>query len=259
MREPIQYTVENKNGVHEYSDSFEINDWVLIRINILHPIKERNFLTSILKRISCQDGDIKFDDSSNDYSGQCSTIHHPCGLHRDVFIKNTKDLKFELIENSKIAVMLLFKKKYVVHSYFPPSDYDYYTPPTPRLLEVDFEQEVKFEKRKKIIFEVERINGVVKFTPEKLDVNKIISLIRTTSSNEKTNNDVPFKHNGVLHETNKYLSAYGFPQYIRDTPVGKLDIKDISEFNFDEIPDNIKLTVELFEHQPINIKRTLKP
>lgn len=117
-REPIQYTIENKNGVHEYSDSFEVNDTVKIRINILHPVAERNWLTSIVKNISIKGEKVPFDDSGNSVSGQCSTVND---LRYEVFVNNTNDLKFELIENSKIAIMLLFKQKYVVYDYFPPT------------------------------------------------------------------------------------------------------------------------------------------
>ena len=121
MREPIQYTVENKNGVYEYSDSFEINDTVKIRINILHPLGERNPLTYIVKNISIKGEKVPFDDSGSASSGQCSTVND---LRIPVFIKNTEDLKFELIhENSKIAIMLLFKEH-------EPPEYDYYAPPT---------------------------------------------------------------------------------------------------------------------------------
>jgi len=110
-----------------------------------------------------------------------------------------------------------------------------------------------------IKFEVERIDGLIKFTPEKLDVNMVIGLVRTTSSDEKTSNKISFKYKDKLYNPKEYLDPYGFPQYINSFPIynGGEYIKDISEFNFDEVPDNIKLKVELFEHQPINTKRIL--
>lgn len=117
-RQPIKYTVENKNGVHEYSDSFEINDRVkILRVIIMHPVGERNPITYIVKKISNKDKNLKFDDSSTASSGQCSTVNH---FDIDEFISHTNDLKFELIENSKIQVHLLFKER-------EPIQYDYPT------------------------------------------------------------------------------------------------------------------------------------
>ena len=110
-----------------------------------------------------------------------------------------------------------------------------------------------------IQFQVERIDGLIKFTPEKLEVYKFISLVRTTSSNKETSNEIAFKYNDKLYSPKQYLDPYGFPQYINHFPFYNKGeyVKDISEFNFDEIPENIKLTVQLFEHQPINTKRIL--
>lgn len=116
-KEPIKYTIQNKNGIYEYSDSFEINDTVTIRIIILHPIRERNPLTDIVKRSSIEGNDIFFDDSGSTCSGYVSTVND---LRNPVFIKNTNDLKFELIENSKIQIMLLYNKLPPLESMYEP-------------------------------------------------------------------------------------------------------------------------------------------
>lgn len=104
MKKPIKYTIENIDGKYHVSDSFDVNDKIkMIRIIIKHPIYERNPLTSIVKSISNKEKNIPFDDRNNDYSGQCSTI---TTMPVDEFINNTGDLRFELIENSKIELYI---------------------------------------------------------------------------------------------------------------------------------------------------------
>lgn len=102
MKSPIKYTIENIDGKHHVSDSFEINDKIeLIRIIIKHPIYERNPITRIIKNISNKEQNIHFDDSQNSWNGQCSTI---TDLKVDEFVNNTNDIKFKLLENSKIEL-----------------------------------------------------------------------------------------------------------------------------------------------------------
>lgn len=102
MNPPIKYTIENIDGKHYVSDSFDVNEKInAIRIIIKHPIYERNPLTNIVKKISNKYKNIPFDDSWNSCNSQCSTITQ---LYVDEFINNTSDLIFELIENSKIEL-----------------------------------------------------------------------------------------------------------------------------------------------------------
>ncbi len=119
------------------------------------------------------------------------------------------------------------------------------------------------ETVEKIQFEVENIKGVLKYTPEKLDVNKVIGLVRITSSDEKKDNLIVFDCHGKQYNTHKQLSAYGLPHYVCDfilynenSSSGVL-VNNINEFEFVILPETIKLTVELFEHQKINTSRKL--
>ncbi len=247
--EPIIYTVENKNGIHEYSDSFEVNDTVKIRIIILHPVIERNPLMDIVKNISNKDKNIPFDNSATAVFGYCSTIND---LPVNEFLNNTNDLKFELIENSKIAVMLLFK-------HHEPPLRNWATPTSPTMPIYEFNQEQKFEPTPRWEFEIERIDGATKFTPEKLELNKTIGFVRTTSIENKVIDFIPFKYKGETYNPEIRLDPYGNPNYTNEFRIygDGLFIDNISEFNFDEVPDRIKLKVELFEHKPFKI--ILKP
>ena len=109
FKKPIEYIVENKNGVHEYLGSFVIDDTIrIIRIIILHPVGGRNPIMDIVKKISNKDKNIPFNNSGTDYCGWCSTVND---LYVNEFLNSTNDLKFELIENSKIRVILIYKRK----------------------------------------------------------------------------------------------------------------------------------------------------
>ena len=102
----VTYSVSNKNNIYSCSSSFEINDRIKILVMIIeHPIKQINLITDIVKQISNNGRNIKFDNHSTDWSGQCSEIHR---LFINEFIKNTNDLVFKMIDNSKITVQLHF-------------------------------------------------------------------------------------------------------------------------------------------------------
>lgn len=126
MKLPIKYTVENINGVHSVSDSFDVNDKIkLIRIIIKNPINERNPITSIIKNISNKEKNIHFNDSQNDWNGHCSTL---TDLRVDEYINNTNDFKFELIENSKIELSIFTEYEETnanLESYYMPDNLNF--------------------------------------------------------------------------------------------------------------------------------------
>lgn len=100
----IKYTIENKNGVYEYSDSFEINNTTsLIRIQTEPSIQ----LRKKLKQVFIKQKDINYlsFDSANSYP------QYIIDIPITEFLNNTGDLTFKLIENSKIEVWIFISIK----------------------------------------------------------------------------------------------------------------------------------------------------
>ena len=106
---PIKYTVENKDGVYEYSDSFDINRTTsLIRIQTLYPIKntfEDNPMY-LIKRFFVNDTEVMV----KYFVGTGGEFVVILDIPLEKFLNSTNDLKFELIENSKIEVILFLKR-----------------------------------------------------------------------------------------------------------------------------------------------------
>jgi hypothetical protein len=99
---PIKFTVKNKNGIYEFSDSLNIGRTAsFIRVQTEEP----NQIRDILKSVFIKDKEIKIKEViSVYYSPVCIDL---CSEH---FINSTNDLKFDLNEGSKIEVLLDFKK-----------------------------------------------------------------------------------------------------------------------------------------------------
>ncbi len=99
----VKITIENKNGIYTKSDLVEINKEVsLIRIIRLEPIKDgsNNNVKDVVEDFHIS-GEWVF------LEKQISAYNYPVNSIDIVyynFIKNTDDLIFKLVENSKIAV-----------------------------------------------------------------------------------------------------------------------------------------------------------
>ncbi|MBK7362918.1 MAG: hypothetical protein IPJ01_11520 [Micavibrio sp.] len=106
-----------------------------------------------------------------------------------------------------------------------------------------------------IEFLIENIDGVIKFTPDNIQVNKKIGLIRAFDIDEKKYIDISFNFNGFLFK--RGIDAYGGQCSIQYFYNFNYLVKDIKEFEFINVPENVKLKVQLFEHQPINTSRKL--
>lgn len=99
---PIIYTIENKNGVYEYSNSFEINgNTSLIRLKTEKHIP----LRKICKKVLIKGKDINFlrYDSANSYPSYIIDIPIT------EFFNRTDDLTVELDVNSKIEVTIFLE------------------------------------------------------------------------------------------------------------------------------------------------------
>lgn len=99
---PIKFTVKNKNGIYEFSDSLNIGRTTsFIRVQSEEP----NQIRDILKSVFIKDKEIKIKEVFSEYySPTC------IDLYSEHFINSTNDLKFDLNEGSKIEVLLAFKK-----------------------------------------------------------------------------------------------------------------------------------------------------
>jgi hypothetical protein len=106
---PVQYTIENKNGVYEYSDSFEVNGTTsLIRIKVLEKGANSNdWVEQIVKKFLIKGNNFDF----SNYFNVNGIPPHFRDIFIDVYLNNINDLTFELIENSKIQVTV-FPNKY---------------------------------------------------------------------------------------------------------------------------------------------------
>lgn len=110
-------------------------------------------------------------------------------------------------------------------------------------------------EKEPIEFTIENIDGVVKFTPDNIQVNKKIGLIRAFDIDEKKYIDISFNFNGLLIKSG--IDPYGGQNSVQNFYNFKYHVKDIKEFEFINVPKNVKLKIQLFEHQPINTKRIL--
>lgn len=104
---PITYTVENKNGVYEYSDSFEINGTIsLIRMKVIEEKENRsNAARYIVKQLLINGKDTDLEQYFSGTGFYCSVHDLPI----TEYLSSINDLTFELIENSKIQVELFLK------------------------------------------------------------------------------------------------------------------------------------------------------
>ncbi len=105
---PIQYTIENKNGVYEYSKKFEINGIppkIIVERVVPLPENKDNSLMGIVKLFLIKDTKINLSLFRDPYGGNGAKIE----LMNGQFLNSTDDLIFELTENSKIEVTLFFK------------------------------------------------------------------------------------------------------------------------------------------------------
>lgn len=105
MKNPIKYTIENIDGKHCVSDSFEVNeDIYIIRIKNLIDNKETqlNCPTLLITDFKINDTLIVWKSPFNPF-GFCNSI---IDITKDLFIKNTKDIIIEIKEKSKIEVQI---------------------------------------------------------------------------------------------------------------------------------------------------------
>jgi hypothetical protein len=109
--------------------------------------------------------------------------------------------------------------------------------------------------KKHIEFLIENVDGVIKFIPENIEVNKKIGLIRAFDIDEKKYIDIYLNFNGFLFK--RGLDAYGGQNSIQDFYNFKYFVKDIKELEFINVPENVKIKVQLFEALPINPSRKL--
>jgi hypothetical protein len=106
-----------------------------------------------------------------------------------------------------------------------------------------------------IEFTIENIEGVIKFTPDNIEINKKIGLVRAYPIDKEIYIDISFNFYGFLFK--RGFDAYGGQNDIQSFYNFKYHVKDIKEFEFINVPENVKLKVQLFQHQPINTSRNL--
>jgi len=106
-----------------------------------------------------------------------------------------------------------------------------------------------------IEFTIENINGVIKFTPDNIEINKKIGLVRAYPIGKEIYIDISINFQGFLFK--RGLDAYGGQNDIQNFYNFKYFVKDIKELEFMNVPENVKLKVQLFEALPINPSRKL--
>jgi hypothetical protein len=107
----IKYTIENKEGIHNVSNYFDINeDIALIRIinKSLILKEELSSPTLIITNFSINGVNFLYKQPLSPY-GHCSTVFDLPPISE--LLKNTNDIKIEIKENSKIEVNIFFSKK----------------------------------------------------------------------------------------------------------------------------------------------------
>lgn len=109
MKQPIKYTIENINGIHEISDYFDINDNLLyIRITAIFPFIQNggNYVMNVINEFSVNGIEVLW---KTFFSANGSPLYI-LDLPIDIFLKSTRDLNIKIIKNSKIEVNLFFQK-----------------------------------------------------------------------------------------------------------------------------------------------------
>jgi len=106
-------------------------------------------------------------------------------------------------------------------------------------------------EREPIEFSIENIDGVIKFTPDNIEVNKKIGLIRAFDIDEKKYIDISFNFYGRLFKRSMF-DPYGGQNPIQNFGNFNYIIKNIKELEFIDVPENVKIRVQLFEALKIN-------
>jgi hypothetical protein len=105
MKQPVKYTISNINGKYYVSDLFEINEKTdVIRVMVLD---KNSDIDKTVKKIYINGIEIDFKSYYSAYTGFNTNI---ICMNINEFLKSTNDLNVELIENSKIEIVLFFYK-----------------------------------------------------------------------------------------------------------------------------------------------------
>lgn len=110
--------------------------------------------------------------------------------------------------------------------------------------------------KKPIEFLIENIDGVIKFTPDNIDIDKKIGLVRTYPIDEKTYLDISFNFHGRLFKRSMF-DAYGGQNPVQSFDNFCYEIKNIKELEFINVPEKVKIKVQLFEASAINMNHKL--
>ena len=105
----IKYTIENKGGVHHVSNSFDINEnIVLIRIINKSLILKDELPSPILIITDFSINGIKI--AYESFFSIRQFLSNIDDFPIDIFIKSTNDIKIEIKENSKMEVQIFTKE-----------------------------------------------------------------------------------------------------------------------------------------------------
>ena len=111
MKDPIKYTIENINGIQKESDYFDVSDnLALIRIINKSLILKESESSPILIITDFSINGIKI--SYEKYLPPHWNHYSVFDLPISQFLKNTNGIKIEIKENSKIEIILFFKKSH---------------------------------------------------------------------------------------------------------------------------------------------------